>query len=387
MSRWPTGLSPLPRKPVIRMKPRRAKPSPPPREPVLRPAGAPASFMCSSCRLVLYDGPDYSWCPTCSALVDWIELDRPWSPPPPHSGSSSVSGMAQIGLSALTLACLGLLVTLALDPLGFAFVAPLLLVAVIAAGYLLVAVAASLGELWDLARDHRTRVIHGLEHACIKLLERQGRKVIAGQTHLGFFELTIVNDGRASAVAVEQATTEAIARIAAGERSLALHRRCGTSLIVGAVTVSALILTATVVGVIEGVPRGPLILGTAVAALLVWRGSRTLGLLAQRAATVSTAFAAALVHRIVRVADASGDTATFLVHLHVFETPPPCLGADRFAVAHRRGFPAPALALPRIDDLPPAAASSAFAPPPLDLGAVRFTLAQPRGFQPSLSLE
>jgi hypothetical protein len=380
-------LLPLRRKTVIRMKPWPAKPSVLPRQPVRRPSGAPASFMCSSCRLALYDGVDYSWCPACSAMVDWIELDRPWSPPPPRAGASSVSGMAEIGLSALTLVYGGLLVTLATDPLGFVLAAPLLLGAVIAAGCLLVAVVASLGVLWGLARDPRTRVIHGLEHACGKLLERQGHKVIAGQTHSGFFELVLVNDGRASTGAVEQAVTEAIARIAEGERSLALDHRCGTSLIVGAVTVSALIITATVVGLVEGVPRDALILTTAVAALLVWRGSRTLGLLAQRAATVSTAFAAALVHRILRVAGASGDTATFLVHLHVFETPPLCLDADRFALAHSGGFPAPALALPRIDDLRLAAASCALAPSPLELGAVRFTLAHPRGFQPSLGLE
>ncbi|HEX8111924.1 MAG TPA: hypothetical protein VF516_29530, partial [Kofleriaceae bacterium] len=113
---------------------------------MLRPEGAPPSYVCSSCRLVLYDGVDYTWCPACSAVVDWMEMDRPWSPPPPRSGSSSVPGMAEVGLSAMTLIYLGQLVTTALDPLGVALVAPLRLVAVSAAGDFLVAVVASRGE-------------------------------------------------------------------------------------------------------------------------------------------------------------------------------------------------------------------------------------------------
>ncbi|HEX8114379.1 MAG TPA: DUF6391 domain-containing protein [Kofleriaceae bacterium] len=215
--------------------------------------------------------------------------------------------------------------------------APLLLVAVIAAGYFLVAVVASLGELRHLVRDRRTRVIHGLEHACARLLERQGHTVIAGQTHPGFFELEVVNDGRASAVAVEQATTEAIARIAAGERALALDPRCGTSLLVGAISVSALLVAATIAGLVAGIARGPLILGTAVAALLVWCGARRLGLLVQRALTVSTSFAAARGHRIARMPSASGDTAMFLVYVQVFESPPPALGSGRFVTTGLAG--------------------------------------------------
>lgn len=348
---------------------------------MLRPEGAPPSYVCSRCRLILYDGVDYTWCPACSAPVDWVAMDRP-AAPPPRAGSRAVAGMAGVGLSAMTLMYLGQLVVTALDPLGFALVAPLLLVAVIGAGCLLVAVAASLGELRHLVRDRRTRVIHGLEHACAQLLERAGHPVLAGQAHPGFFALEVVNDGRASTTAVEQATAEAIARITAGERALALDPRCGTSLLVGAVSVSALLVAATIAGLVAGIAHGPLILGTAIAALGVWRGARRLGLLVQRTLTVSTAFAAARGHRIVRVPSASGDTAAFLVYVQVFLTPPPALDGRPCALAQPRGCRAPRL--PRLYGLPPGAWCSGRAPAaldPADLSALQFTLAQPRGYQ------
>lgn len=186
-----------------------------------------------------------------------------------------------------------------------------------ATGTLLVVVFGSLGELRALVRDQRTRVIHGLEHACVKMLERRRCKPLSGQTHEGFFEVELANDGRASVEAVELAAELAVARVARGEVALALDRRCGTSLLVGAVVVAMLVVGAAVLGFVEGIQPGALAAGTAVSAVLAWWGARPVGIWAQRALTVSTRFADAQVERVVRVVHASGDAATFRVYVAV----------------------------------------------------------------------
>jgi Domain of unknown function (DUF6391) len=321
------------------------------RDSVVRPQGAPMSYACPACDVILYDGIDYVWCPVCSLPVDWVDLSKPFwccetcdafvneerehwpacnacacpmsrvqaleSPPPPPSRSIAVERAAAIGLSAMMVLQVVEIAALALDPLGFAIVAPVLLLFVLGAVAFSVAALASVRELVALIRDQRTRGIHGLEHACLNLLERRGCKPLGGQTHDGFFEIEILNDGRASVEAVHSAASEAMTRVAGGESSLAFDPRCGTSLLVGLAVVSVLIVTATVVGFVKGIPPGILAASTAIAALLVWWGSRPLGLLAQRTLTVSTSFAAAQVQRIVRVIHASGSTATFLVYVHI----------------------------------------------------------------------
>jgi hypothetical protein len=280
------------------------------------------SFVCPRCDVVLHDGVDYTWCPSCSQPVDWVDprgLPPTLPPRPPRSSSAKPSGLVE-AMSALTLtALLAQIVVLALDPIGFVFVVPVLLAAVLGAGAFLITLLGSLGELAALARDHRTRVIHGLEHACLRLLERRGLGAGGGRTHDGFFEIEVANDGRASIEAVRQATFEAMTRLAAGDASLAFDPRCGTSLIVGIGLVSAVVVAAAITGLLAGVPVGILTAGTAAAGLLAWLGSRPLGLLVQRTFTVSTRFADAAVKRIVRVISASGDTATFLVYLCIEE--------------------------------------------------------------------
>jgi hypothetical protein len=321
------------------------------RDSVVRPQGAPMSYACPACDVILYDGIDYLWCPVCSLPVDWVDLSKPFwccetcdafvneerehwpacnacacpmsrvqaleSPPPPPSPSIAVERAAAIGVSVMMVLQLVELAALALDPLGFVIVAPLLLLFVFGAVAFSVAALASVRELVALIRDQRTRSIHGLEHACLNLLERRGCKPVGGQTHDGFFEIEILNDGRASVEAVLNAASEAMTRVTGGESSLAFDPRCGTSLLVGLAVVSVLIITATIAGFVKGIPPGALAASTAIAALLAWWGSRPLGLLAQRTLTVSTKFAAAQVQRIVRVINASGSTATFLVYVHI----------------------------------------------------------------------
>jgi hypothetical protein len=323
------------------------------RDSVARLQGAPRSFACPSCDVVLHDGVDYTWCPMCLHPVDWVDLDKPlwccetcdaivnalradWphcvecdrvmtrvhafeSPPAVVAdgpGRAPAIGSA-IGSAVITAAVIAQLVVLALDPLGLVFIAPLLLFAVLAACAFLLTLLGSLGELSALARDQRTRVIHGLEHACLKTLERDGLCPRGGQTYDGFFEIAVRNDGRASIAAVRQATYEAMTRIAHGESSLAFDPRCGTSRLVALALTSAVILAGAIIALVAGAPPGLLAATTILTALLAWLASRPLGLLAQRAITVSTRFAAAAVHRIVRVVSASGDTATFLVFLRI----------------------------------------------------------------------
>lgn len=321
------------------------------RRSIVRPARAPLSFVCPACEMVLHDGVDYLSCPRCSRPVDWVDLTKPlwcctscesvvneacadWprcaacdvvmtrvhareAPPELSVASSNPGDAVTVAMLAMAAIKLAQIIVLALDPLGFVFVAPLLMLAVLGAGTLLVVVFGSLGELRALVRDQRTRVIHGLEHACVKMLERRRCKPLNGQTHEGFFEVEIANDGRASVEAVELAAELAVARVASGEVALALDRRCGTSLLVGAVVVAMLVVGAAVLGLVEGIHPGALAAGTAVSAVLAWWGSRPVGIWVQRTLTVSTRFADAQIERVVRVVHASGDAATFRVYVAV----------------------------------------------------------------------
>src|SRR5262249_35522107 len=131
------------------------------------------------------------------------------------------------------------------------------------------------------------------------------------------FEIEIANNGRALVETVQDAASEAVTRILCGETSLAFDPRCGTSLLVAIALVSLVVTGAAVVGFWNGIPLGILGASTAIAAIVVWCGSRPLGLLAQRLLTVSTRFADARVQRIVHAVDPSGSTATFLVYIDV----------------------------------------------------------------------
>jgi hypothetical protein len=320
-----------------------------------RPVHAPRSFVCPRCDFVLYDGVDYRWCPRCSWSVDWVDLARPlwccascdafvnearaewpWceacelamarvyareEPPEELADEGAAdrspprrSRWAAPGVKLLLGAQVAIL---SLDPLGFVLAAPLLMMAVFAAVALLIMMLGSLGELQALARDQRTRVLHGLEHACIRLLQRRRCTPLSGQTHTGFFEVDVANDGRASVEAVEQATELAIARVASGDAALALHPQCGTSLMVGLVMVSLLLVVGGVAGLVAGLELRMVTAGMALASLLAWWGSRPLGIWVQRRLTVSTRFADAEVQHVKRVVHASGKTATFLVYVAV----------------------------------------------------------------------
>ena len=321
------------------------------------------SFACPACDIVLWDGVDYAWCPACGAHVDWVDLrvplwccpgcdafvnavrdttpgcgpcDRPMAPVHVHERPASPDAAPARGFPVAAglfgVVGLALLAVLALDRVGRIAVVPILLAGVVGALGLVVAVVASFGELRAFARDRTNRVIHGLEHATIKLLLGDGRAALGGLTHDGFFEVTIANDGRASITAVRTAVRRAIKRIRAGEDGLAYDPRCGTSRLV-ALTVSAVIILAgTLIGVLADVDGGVIAASTIAAAAIGWLASRPLGLAAQRAWTVSTRFRRARIARITRTITGDGAGAIFLVHL-VIDTRPRRRGSARRATS------------------------------------------------------
>jgi hypothetical protein len=237
--------------------------------------------------------------------------------PPVASTSARGRWVAKrVGYGAIALVGAIQVVVLALDPIGFALVAPLLLLGVIAAVLFLLALASSLGEIRALLRDRETRVIHGLEHACASILERDGQRPLAGQTHSGFFELDVASDGGATVGVVRRAVNEAIRTIRDGHPRLAYHPRCGTSLLVAATLVATILVAGSAVGLYLGLPVRVVASATVLCAVLAGFAARPLGLLAQRL-TVATRFRSASIHRIVRIATGGGRIARFAVYLRV----------------------------------------------------------------------
>ena len=80
----------------------------------------------------------------------------------------------------------------------------------------------------------KVRRNHGLEHATIHILNRQRYKLSGRSSETGFVLL-----GEAPTEDVESAVREALARMKAGERQLALHPNCGTNLVTSGFLVTA----------------------------------------------------------------------------------------------------------------------------------------------------
>ena len=319
------------------------------RDPVERPSGAPYSFACPACDVVLWDGVDYTQCPACSEPVDWIDPDQPlWCCPRcdafvnepraawPRCGACDLAmidvhvgappepldvvrptPLRDAGLIIFGLVLVAQFVVLSLDPIGRVVVLPVFLVAIVGAVGFLLALFAGLGELRALVRDRKNRVIHGLEHATVKLLEEGGHKPLFGQTHDGFFELTVRHEGRVSEGVVQDATRQAIRRIWSGDRALAFDPRCGTSLLVALALVAMIVVLGCAIGFVLGADLGAIAAATGVAGALGWFAARPLGLAAQRAWTVSTNFHSARVVHTTRTISPDGSRALFVVHVAV----------------------------------------------------------------------
>ena len=269
--------------------------------PIPRPPGAPMTYRCGACRIELCDGVEYASCPRCGREVDWIAAT-----PPAPTALPSVPRVTR----ALLYALLGLQVTLALvDPWGFPYLVPITILIQLYALRALLAIAFAPMAFYELARDRRTRIVHGFEHATAAILAERGIAVTEGLSVPNGFSIMLPHQQRVfeRLHVVEAAARAAIQRIAAGETALAYHDRCGTSWLVGNAVVSLVIVGLGVTAFVLGVPPGITFAATVIAIALAARGAVPLGRLAQRLWTVSTDFAAARVVSVTRhvTADAS----------------------------------------------------------------------------------
>ncbi len=321
----------------------------------MRPRGRPYTFACRDCRITLHDGVDYTWCPRCGSEVDWIDgryrvltckpcdllvnkriVDdlcpnctapltsisgplrtdaQPAAPPRPLWVMTRRLGIALILVQA---------VLALLDPEAFPYLGPLLVFAQLA-GFLVISVmVAGSGEIRALAGYHATRVIHGLEHATVKVLEERGVPVRSGLTSHGMFALELRNDGTLYEnfeTTVRDAASDAITRIRFGEHTLAYDRRCGTSYLVGLSLLSLAIVGLGVAALILGIPSGLTFAYSVIAALGARLISRPAGLAAQRWLTVSTNFSSAVVTHVEKRVSSDGDTLTAIVMIDVIPKP------------------------------------------------------------------
>jgi hypothetical protein len=129
----------------------------------------------------------------------------------------------------------------------------------------------------------RIRRNHGLEHATIHILSsRHPKTLLIGRSDPSGFYLY----GDVATEAIEAASREALARLYRGERQLAVHPNCGTSLL----TAGTLACTAAVVSVSAGrsdrwqdrAARFPMAVALTVLALII---AQPLGLSLQRRVT------------------------------------------------------------------------------------------------------
>jgi len=104
---------------------------------------------------------------------------------------------------------------------------------------------------------------HALEHATIVvMMERQpGRKLSGFSTDEGFFV-----QGVRSTQEVERAAREALRRLRGGERGLAIHRNCGTTIIAANLLAAVFFLGALGIGLYLQWPLYLLILGSVILA-------------------------------------------------------------------------------------------------------------------------
>ncbi|HET7037674.1 MAG TPA: DUF6391 domain-containing protein [Thermomicrobiaceae bacterium] len=127
----------------------------------------------------------------------------------------------------------------------------------------LVTLASAPAQLRALLRDRRLRRNHALEHATINVIEeRFGPSRLSGQANAEGFVIR----GGVSPEVVAEAASEALERLRAGERRLALHPRCGATLLAAQLVLAVAILVALLV--FDAFSLLPLLVGVAAAALL-----------------------------------------------------------------------------------------------------------------------
>ena len=130
----------------------------------------------------------------------------------------------------------------------------------------------------------RLRRNHGLEHATLTILSRKysGRSLSGHSDTAGFWLI-----GDVSQEAVQAAVQEALLRLKAGERGLAVHPNCGTNFVTSGV-LSALAAYLAFLGTGRGFrdrfERLPLAAAFSVMALII---ANPLGMVLQRSVTTS----------------------------------------------------------------------------------------------------
>ena len=143
----------------------------------------------------------------------------------------------------------------------------------------------------------RTRRNHGLEHATLNLLAKShpGQPFAGHSDGTGFWVL-----GEISSEELTQAIGDALARLKMGQSNLAIHKNCGTNLLVSGFA-AGLAGAAGLIGVgnkpRDKFERIPLITLFGVAALLI---SRPLGPVLQREVTTSADPGDLQIHTISR---------------------------------------------------------------------------------------
>ena len=107
---------------------------------------------------------------------------------------------------------------------------------------------------------------HALEHATIVvMMEREpGRKLNGFSTDDGFFV-----QGVRSLEEVDSAAREALRRLRRGQKRLAIHRNCGTTIVAANLLTAVLFLASLGIGIYMGWPVYLMVVGSVVAALLL----------------------------------------------------------------------------------------------------------------------
>lgn len=329
-----------------------------------RPLGIPKpslAYICPVCDVLLADGVAYSRCPACDTIVDWVDVSKPlWACPgcdylhnrtepldtrtcpqcetrlrriptalTRPGAADAVSGesvgsvvFGRAALLGLYMVAVAPLLALSLDAtfkfMILGIVGPILLLPLVMSAALLGAAGASWRELRDIMQNRKTRVVHGLEHAAIKLLEAHHPQIeiVMGQTWDRSFEVCLQRDVPKLGVKLRGATRSAIRRIGAGETELAYDPRCGTSYLVAGLVTAATGMAAGGMGLLLHLDFVTLLLILLTFVALLAFGTRPLGLLAQRLVTVSTDFEYANIGW-VRRAKNRGNFVCYVVDVNV----------------------------------------------------------------------
>jgi hypothetical protein len=272
----------------------------------------PYAFVCTACGLVLDDGVDYTWCPKCTSAVQRIAAQ-----PSVQRPSLPTVGVVARWLLGAFLVLQAILALLAPD--AFPYLAAWLFIVQLAGlGVVVLAVMLS-PDLRALARNKRTRILHGLEHATINLMLQRGFPVRSGCTYDGEFVIRIDHDGRSwnRLLEIRDIARDAIIRIVRGERELAYTPECGTSWLVGYCLLALAIVGSGLVGRMLGAPVGVVFAASVGAAICARAVKRPLGLWVQRHVSVSTDVLVASIKDMQPSVSSDGNTMIVTIAMDV----------------------------------------------------------------------